>query len=54
LYLWTDIWRKNNIKADVDFLKHGAVLFVVPKYSEKLSQIAKGYGINVALKHNLV
>ena len=54
LYLWTDIWRKNNIKVDVDFLKHGPVLFVVPKYSEKLTEIANSYHINLTFKHVLV
>ncbi len=51
--MWTDVWRKNNIKADVSFLKHAPVLFGVPKYSQSLVEIAENYNINVTLKHNL-
>lgn len=54
LYLWTSLWRKNNIPVDVSYLKSAGVMFSVPKYSESLAKIAARYHINVALKHNLV
>lgn len=54
MYLWTDIWRKNNIQADVEFFKNDPVLFRVPKYSQGLTKYAQKYHINVNFKHNLV
>lgn len=54
MYLWTDIWRQNNIQADVEFFKHDPVLFRVPKYSQGLTKYAQKYHINVNFTHNLV
>ncbi len=54
LYLWTDIWRKNKLDADIEFVKNAAVMFGVPKYSEALTKVANSYNITTTFKHNLV
>lgn len=54
LYLWTDNWTKKSLPIEVQFCKPGAVMFGVPKYSEQLTKVAKGYGITTNLKHDLI
>lgn len=36
MYLWSDIWKTGDIKASVDYVKNGGVMFGVPKYNKSL------------------
>jgi sulfide:quinone oxidoreductase len=54
LYLWSDEWRDRKIPINIEYIKTGAVMFGVPKYSETLKNVAQSYNIDVTFKHNLV
>jgi NADPH-dependent 2,4-dienoyl-CoA reductase/sulfur reductase-like enzyme len=54
LYLWTDKWSKRKLPIEVEFIKTNAVMFGVPKYSNKLAEVAASYGISTTFKHPLV
>lgn len=54
LYLWTDKWQQQNLPIDVEFVKTNAVMFGVPKYSQKLTEVAASYNIRTTFKHPLV
>lgn len=54
LYLWTDKWQKRKLPVTVEFMKTNAVMFGVPKYSQKLTEVAASYGITTTFKHPLV
>jgi|JI61114C2RNA_FD_contig_91_668196_length_2510_multi_3_in_0_out_0_2 NADPH-dependent 2,4-dienoyl-CoA reductase/sulfur reductase-like enzyme len=54
LYLLTDKWQKKGLKFEAQFNKPADVMFGVPKYSQALAKVAKGYGIDVQFKRKLV
>jgi len=54
LYLWSNEWRDREYPIDIEYIKTGAVMFGVPKYSETLTGVAKKYNVGVTFKHNLV
>lgn len=54
VYLCNDYWKKNNIKASLDFHTAAPAIFGVPYYSEALSAYAKDQGINVFLNSQLI
>ncbi len=33
LYLWSNEWRDRKLPIDIEYIKTGAVMFGVPKYS---------------------
>jgi len=37
LYLWSNEWRDQQLPIDIDYVKTGAVMFGVAKYSETLT-----------------
>lgn len=54
LYLWSNEWRDRKLPIDIEYVKTGAVMFGVPKYSETLKHVAQSYNVDVTFKHNLV
>jgi sulfide:quinone oxidoreductase len=54
LYLWSDEWRKRKLALDIEYVKTGAVMFGVQKYSETLVKVARNHRVDVTFKHNLV
>ncbi len=48
MYLWTTDWAKKQIlMAPPEFIKSQPTMFIVPKYAEAFSNIAKSKGIKV-------
>lgn len=54
-FLWDMEWKKQHIKDfQVEIIKAQPTMFMVPKYAEALSKLAKQKRIMVTLEHNLV
>ena len=54
LYLSADYFRKNNIKAKLDFYTGIGAMFGMPFYNEALTKVADSYNVNKHYKMELI
>jgi sulfide:quinone oxidoreductase len=54
MYLAGDYFRKNKIKAAIEFTSAGSVIFGIKKYADELMKMINRYGIQLSFKHELV
>lgn len=54
-FLWNTEWKKQHVKDfQVEIIKAQPTMFMVPKYAEAISKLAKKKGIMVTFEHNLI
>ena len=54
MYLAEETWRKQGVKADIQYRSSLPVIFGVKKYADALWEVVKGRNINVNLRQNLI
>jgi len=54
MYLAEETWRKQGVKADIQYRSSLPVIFGVKKYADALWEVVKGRNINVNLRQHLI